>query len=137
MIWPFNKPKAKDREIARLESRIAVHAFMGRNTNEWFVAVVEQRDEADAAKMELARQLAEACRERDQALRRESDLLAGNEINRKTLIKHNADHAKDIEKAREDIARLFCALLAIHTAGAASKNGTARKLGRMAREALE
>ena len=123
MIWPFSTIAALRAELRHAQN--LSHSYLG------------QFQDANAAKMELARQLAEACRERDEALRRESDLLAGNEINRKTLIKHNADHAKDIEKARKDIALMFCALLDIHTAGAASKNGTARKLGRMAREVLE
>ena len=86
--------------------------------------MVAKKDRAELAqaladKMALAAQLAQACRERD-------DLIADTNGVYQAL---EAQIDKNIE--------LSSKLQAIAEAGEASKNGTARKLARMAREAVK
>ena len=78
-----------------------------------------QFQDANAAKMELARQLAEACKARDEALRKRARQTANT-----IQMKIRANLMSDV-------------LTVIAELGAASRNGTARKQARMAQEALE
>lgn len=105
MIWPFSTIAAL-RAMWRTEARMAC-------------SYLAQLQDANAAKMEISRRLAEACRERDEA--------------RKQL--QEIDHAETLLYG--DVMALRELMKAIAAAGAASKNGTARKLARMAGDALE
>ena len=124
MIWPFSTIAALRAELRHAQN--LSHSYLG------------QFQDANAAKMELARQLAEACRERDE-WRASADHAfdGGFDQGWSERLKQEDQNVRLSLEDASNLARYKAALCAIHTAGAASKNGTARKLGRMAREALE
>ena len=106
MIWPFNKPKRNLHE--ELAAAVSAKVELERKL---FLAR-DGRGQTVAANIELARQLAEACREREDAMA--FARISGEILTRRT-------------EAIRTIA-------AQETPGA---NGTVKRMARMAREALE
>lgn len=130
MIWPFSTIEALRAKVTALEG-------YGQEK-------VREIQEANAAKMELARQLADACREREEALAHlsdahdERDAMADTAINARLALEIGLEAANaQNEKMSRAFAEQRHALAEIAELGAASKNGTARKLGRMAGEAAQ
>lgn len=130
MIWPFSTIAALRADLRHAQA--LSHSYLG------------QFQDANAAKMELARQLAEACREREEALAHlsdahdERDAMADTAINARLALEIGLEAANaQNEKMSRAFAEQRHALAEIAELGAASKNGTARKLGRMAGEAAQ
>lgn len=104
MIWPFNKPKRNLHE--ELAAAVSAKVELERKL---FLAR-DGRGQTVAANIELARQLADACRERDE-------------------YRESAAMWKRIAARRGGVLSIIDRTV--------SRNGTARKLARLAREALE
>lgn len=148
MIWPFSTIAKLRAELARLHavidkqdshslnlSRLLSNACDARDEAEiGCVELTRERDEVITAKMELARQLAEACRERDEWCATAGKAFEAGWSER--LKQESQNNRLSLEEAAR-LARWGKALEAIAAQETPGANATVKRMAKLAREELE